>query len=148
MAYQIEDTDSEQRIAVLEHDFRSAENHAVVYTRYDNGSEHQTFMAVTEWRTMIALNAGAASRVHLPITRSSILKTMFRTNRGHLGLGTRLMQTGDSVLLLRGLQVPMVARPQIDGSWRLLGPAYVHGCMHGEMWPDTSTPELEVFEFA
>lgn len=147
MAYQIQDNNTDQRIALLESDFHEADCHAVVFTRYDAGSERETFEAIIEWRTMMALNAGSSSQVHEHICLNSGSKRLFKTNRGLLGLGASAVQLGDRLLLVRGLQVPMIARSQSNGSWRLVGPAYVHGCMRGEMWPTDCASAMNTFVF-
>lgn len=60
---------------------------------------------------------------------------LFRTQNGHLGLGTECMKNGDSVWVIPGSRIPLIFRP-VDkgegGRYRLVGGAYVHGFMHGE----------------
>ncbi|KAK8012945.1 hypothetical protein PG991_010320 [Apiospora marii] len=50
---------------------------------------------------------------------------------------------GDEAWLLAGSDVPVILRRQeANNEFRVVAPAYVHGIMRGEMWPeDTSTLE-------
>lgn len=54
------------------------------------------------------------------------------TKKGHLGLSTKHVQSGDSVVVIEGAQVPFILRAQSDGRYRLICEAYVDGIMHGE----------------
>jgi hypothetical protein len=46
-------------------------------------------------------------------------------------------ERGDSVVVIKGVSVPMVIRPVVDdghtGRFELVGQAYYYGFMHGEM---------------
>jgi hypothetical protein len=42
---------------------------------------------------------------------------------------------GDSVMLIKGSQVPLVLR-RVNSSWHLVGHAYVPGLMEGEQWDE------------
>lgn len=44
-------------------------------------------------------------------------------------LGPRLTEPGDIVTFLDGCRVPFILRPSPDGSFRLVGEAYVFGVM-------------------
>jgi hypothetical protein len=65
-------------------------------------------------------------------------KTMF------LGLVPGLCEVGDTVVLCKGIKVPLVLRkrdPVAENvekgeKWEFLGDAYVHGLMDGEMWEE------------
>jgi hypothetical protein len=74
----------------------------------------------------------------LPFDRASISKIserrLFKTMNGFVGMGTLSIQPGDQVWLIRDSLVPLVLRPAGDsGTFRLVGEAYLHGFMHGEM---------------
>ncbi len=62
-------------------------------------------------------------------------KRPFRTQaRGLCGIGPRLAQPGDVVVLLLGARTPYVLRPRGDkglGYFEVLGEAYCHGIMDG-----------------
>ncbi|KAI1291434.1 heterokaryon incompatibility protein-domain-containing protein [Xylaria venustula] len=54
------------------------------------------------------------------------------TTNGLVGLAPPDSVTGDKLALLQGGRVPVVLRQDVDG-YRLMGEAYVHGAMYGEM---------------
>jgi hypothetical protein len=60
-------------------------------------------------------------------------RRLFRTSSNHLGTGPRSLGIGDEVWILNGGCVPFVLRPQSHGNYKLIGEAYVHGVMHGEV---------------
>ena len=60
---------------------------------------------------------------------------MFRTDGNLLGMGSRSVEVGDEVWVLKGGNVPFVLRRVKEGVYRLVGDAYVHGIMHGEAIP-------------
>jgi len=63
----------------------------------------------------------------------------FTTEAGYMGKGLLSIRSGDVIVLIAGVDVPMIARKS-SSTYRLQGPAYVHGIMHGEKWPrDEST---------
>ncbi|MCJ1456892.1 hypothetical protein MMC28_007258 [Mycoblastus sanguinarius] len=65
-------------------------------------------------------------------------RRMFRTVSGHLGLGPQAMQAGDTVCLISGAPIPFVIRKSPFSKanrYTLVGEAYVHGIMHGEVCP-------------
>jgi hypothetical protein len=58
---------------------------------------------------------------------------LFRTESGLLGTGPRSVQVGDSVWIVPGVKVPMILRKgDRRNHFRIIGNAYVHGCMQGE----------------
>lgn len=57
---------------------------------------------------------------------------VFGTTRGYIGLGSSRVVQGDVVATVRGCRVPMVLRRYGD-FFRLVGPSYVSGLMHGEV---------------
>lgn len=72
-----------------------------------------------------------------------VLLRLFLTNTGHLGLGTDALLPNDTLWLVPGSRVPLILRP-FPGSYgergksrySLIGGAYVHGIMHGELLND------------
>ena len=54
------------------------------------------------------------------------------TEKAYLALVPEETEAGDSVALLKGGRMPFVLRPG-NGGFRLLGPAYIHGIMDGEL---------------
>lgn len=61
-----------------------------------------------------------------------VCRRMFRTSEHYLGMGPLSSQEGDELWILRGANVPFILRRLDDGSYRVIGEAYVHGIMHGE----------------
>lgn len=57
----------------------------------------------------------------------------FRSTNGYLGLGPLGMREGDSVWILPGVDAPFVLRPVIGDDFVVIGEAYVHGIMDGEL---------------
>lgn len=62
-------------------------------------------------------------------------RCLFFTESGLLGLGPGNLRPGDEVFALAGARVPYVLRKADGpGEFTLLGDAYVHGIMQGELW--------------
>lgn len=60
-------------------------------------------------------------------------RRLFRTEGGLLGIGPLEINMGDEVWILAGAKTPLVLRDGSPGRKKLLGEAYVHGLMHGEV---------------
>jgi hypothetical protein len=58
---------------------------------------------------------------------------MFRTEDNYLGLGPISTKQEDEVWILRGASVPFVLRRAGERRYTVVGEAYVHGVMHGEV---------------
>jgi hypothetical protein len=83
--------------------------------------------------------------LHAGLCRRLDRKKLFRTQHGRLGIASPETKVGDSILLLQGCNLPMVARA--DGeNWRLIAPAYIQqdGMMDGKLW---ETARLRQFTF-
>lgn len=59
-------------------------------------------------------------------------RRVFTTVDGYIGIGPPLMEEGDVICLLNGVNIPFVIRKYGDGGYRLVGECYVHGMMFGE----------------
>ncbi|OAL53726.1 hypothetical protein IQ07DRAFT_596737 [Pyrenochaeta sp. DS3sAY3a] len=64
-------------------------------------------------------------------------RSLFVTQGGRMGLGPRDMKYSDRVIVVKGSRMVYVIR-EVGGSgiekrWRLIGEAYLHGVMNGEM---------------
>lgn len=73
---------------------------------------------------------------HQGWAKVSTNRSLFRTEKGFLGLGPRDMQPGDSIFILKGAAVPYVFRKcKTKGGvlYELQGDAYLHGIMYGEV---------------
>jgi hypothetical protein len=67
--------------------------------------------------------------------RYALRRKIVRTATGYLGLASNTTEIGDSVMLCKGSRVPLIMRMnQEDGSFRLIGDAYVHGIMTGQVF--------------
>ena len=60
-----------------------------------------------------------------------------------MGIGSNRIEDGDCVMLIAGLNVPVVVRPAKEGRFRIVGQAYIEGFMQGERW---TLEDLEDFE--
>ena len=60
-------------------------------------------------------------------------RRLFTTFQKWLGLGPESIEQGDEVWLLKNAGVPFILRPHGESQYMLVGEAYVHGIMHGEL---------------
>jgi hypothetical protein len=67
----------------------------------------------------------------IPMAR---MKAFFITEDGYIGTAPHSIAVNDHVVLVCGAPHPLVLRKQDSGNFRLLGPAFVRGAMHGEAW--------------
>ncbi|KAF2188673.1 hypothetical protein K469DRAFT_502391, partial [Zopfia rhizophila CBS 207.26] len=59
---------------------------------------------------------------------------LFFTSQGHLGCGPYDIREGDEVWLLMDSRCPVILRKMPETKrYSLIGHAYLHGFMHGEM---------------
>jgi hypothetical protein len=90
-------------------------------------------------------------------SQHTLYRRFIRTERGYIGLAGNGVRVGDSVVLCRGSNVPLVfrrvgaeAEAEVDTStgregsekWRLVGDAYVHGIMEGETFDESSCESI------
>jgi len=59
-------------------------------------------------------------------------RVMISTTTGFLGLAPHGSEEGDMIFVVLGVHVPFVLRPLSDGTFHLIGEAYMQGIMHGE----------------
>jgi hypothetical protein len=74
---------------------------------------------------------GSADQFVQDMTWTSMCRKVFRTAKGHIGLGPRIMKEGDLCVVVLGAVYPMVLR-KCDGYFQLVGPALLYGFMNGE----------------
>lgn len=65
---------------------------------------------------------------------------------GLVGLFPNETRWNDLIVLIAGANTPFVIRPREDGSFTLVGEAYVHGVMRGELLRPVSASEESLFE--
>lgn len=65
----------------------------------------------------------------------TIGRRLVRTANGYLGLVPAGTVGGDSIALLKGVKTPVIVREK-DEEWVIVGLAYVHGMMNGEVWEE------------
>ncbi len=103
--------------------------------------EHQKSVLLGERLTPQDISLGSpngmrASDFSLPFLRSLEKsmgnRTFFTTSEGRMGLGPYHACAGDVVAVLFGCAFCIVLRP-CGRQYKLVGPAYVHGVMHGEL---------------
>ena len=61
-----------------------------------------------------------------------------------LGWGPSEVEPGDSVVIIHGFNLPMAIRKVQDGTYRFLGPCYVHGFMDGEAFDMASLVDEDI----
>lgn len=59
--------------------------------------------------------------------------TLFKTSKGYFGLSFNQIRSGDKIAALLGYGLPVILRPQADGTHPLVGSAQIHGLMDGEI---------------
>jgi hypothetical protein len=62
----------------------------------------------------------------------SLGRLPFVTHKGHLGLSSERVMSGDTIAIIAGSQVPFVLRPQDKGQFSVVSEAYVDGVMDSE----------------
>ncbi|TEY65559.1 hypothetical protein BOTCAL_0138g00010 [Botryotinia calthae] len=67
-------------------------------------------------------------------------RRLFFTDLGYAGSGDLNISIGDEVVIMAGSPVPFILRQGIDGRYKLIGEAYVHGIMFGEKAADDHHP--------
>jgi hypothetical protein len=84
--------------------------------------------------------------LHAGACRKLDRKKLFQTRNGHLGIASKSIKSGDSIVLLQGCNLPMVIRPE-GTNWKLITPAYLpaDGIMDGKLW--RADGPLECFSF-
>ena len=69
------------------------------------------------------------------VTKYTTENSLFETETGYLGSANQQLEPDDTVALLEGIDVPIILREaRRRNEYTIVGPAYVHGAMHGEAW--------------
>jgi hypothetical protein len=91
--------------------------------------------AEDEVKISAAMGLFGPTALHAAALANSYGRTFFTTVGNYVGMGPRSSRSGDAVALFSSLKLPFVVRKH-HGSYRILGPAFIHGIMYGERWPD------------
>jgi hypothetical protein len=92
-------------------------------------TEQQSFQTFLS----LQLTTGPASRYHLRALAHSSKKRFYTTSNGLFGTAPDIIDDGDLIAIVAGLDMPLILRPTVDG-YRVVAHAYVHGIMGGEAW--------------
>jgi len=93
--------------------------------------EFEVFNALTQNKAALAFQDTL-----LTINRA---RKLFVSRSGRIGTGSAVVMPGDRIVLFSGAMQPMIIRPNGDGTYWLLGTAYVNGVMDGEVWEGSSS---------
>ncbi|MDI1487657.1 MAG: hypothetical protein OHK93_006928 [Ramalina farinacea] len=72
-------------------------------------------------------------------------RNLFVTTDGQVGLAPDISRPGDCVVLVAGLSVPLVVRPARgnEAGLHLIGECYLYGLMHGEIYNQSKSEDVE-----
>ncbi|KAL1592706.1 hypothetical protein SLS60_011122 [Paraconiothyrium brasiliense] len=93
------------------------------------------------WRTEGEVPEGVSR--YMRVMGGLFDRRAFVTTRGFVGLGPSCAEVGDAVWVVLGVSVPFVMR-EVGGGWKMLGEAYVHGVMDGEVLEGEFGEELRI----
>jgi hypothetical protein len=71
-------------------------------------------------------------------------RRFYRSEQGRFGWAPDQARPGDRLCVLNGLAVPLILRPIESGSFEVVGDAYVHGVMDGEVL-DMGLEEQDIY---
>ncbi|KAF4546265.1 Heterokaryon incompatibility protein [Lasiodiplodia theobromae] len=105
---------------------------------YNYETERATEDLRAGYQALVGDERGSTSQVkaarYAAIARRKLRRRQaFKTSEGYLGIGPHGMQVGDFVWIVVGTSVPLVLRRCMAEAWCIVGEAYVHGIMDGEM---------------
>ena len=113
--------------------------------RQDMKLHLQSLFASEEVKHLLKNECGDLSKLHREFMRMTSGRSPFVTQKGHLGLGSQYVRSGDIVAVIARAQVPFVLRGRDDGSYTIVSEAYMDGIMDGEA---TVKGEWGYIEFA
>lgn len=77
--------------------------------------------------------------------RYTLHRRMAKTSKGYIGLGSCATEVGDSIAICKGSSVPLILRTTKEtGDWRVVGDAYVHGAMYGELFEESRCRRMSI----
>lgn len=111
--------------------------------KFNNGTVFELTEAQDTLITLQLNKRSTALQLEGFINDHSVGLRLFRTSDGHLGKSDSSVKEGDIVILLSGLPLAMVARTA-GSKYTLKGPAYIHGIMNGQKWPENETALIDI----
>jgi hypothetical protein len=99
--------------------------------------------------TRVAVAAGDRARLEVThkfvrtFLRMCSARRVFSTEQGDLGIAHQGAKAGDEVVVVVGAAVPFVVREIEGGAYVLIGEAFVHGAMDGEVLAGKDPLDLE-----
>jgi hypothetical protein len=106
-----------------------------------------------DWQTLCTLKTHPrTARLQHAIWMLMRDRVFFTTLRGYVATASRSVEENDVIVLVAGVERPMVLRQMAEDestgkvSWKVLGPAYVAGMMEGELW-DVEEEGCEMRDF-
>jgi hypothetical protein len=91
---------------------------------------------------VLALAISRAKLFHQVAFQNAQGRAFFKTKFGRMGVGPTDVQPGDVIALFSGLKVPMIIRGT-GMNRRVVGPAFIYGAMHGELWQASDVDHVE-----
>ncbi|KAF2850545.1 hypothetical protein T440DRAFT_508002 [Plenodomus tracheiphilus IPT5] len=82
----------------------------------------------------------------LDVHRAASNRVLICTEDGRLGLGPQITRKGDQSWIIIGANMPFMLRELPDGTFRILGPMYLHGVMRGELVENLSQDDVRSIE--
>jgi hypothetical protein len=82
------------------------------------------------------------------VSAACVNRSFFTTLDGRVGLGPSNLETGDTVCIFCNTFTPFIIRSRDSGHSELIGEAYVHGLMYGEIWDEKDEENLETILLA
>jgi hypothetical protein len=95
-------------------------------------SEARRFIANPKMKHVARNGIENQLRLTSEIIGKSLGRLPFVTQKGHLGLSSDRVMSGDRIAIIAGSQVPFVLREQEKGQFSVVSEAYVDGIMDGE----------------
>ncbi|KAH7405911.1 heterokaryon incompatibility protein-domain-containing protein [Phaeosphaeria sp. MPI-PUGE-AT-0046c] len=105
-------------------------DYARVFEKGPNASSWPTELQI---RLFLRLSSPRVAAAQHDIFLNTYHKTFLITRDGYMGTCPRWARAGDLVALIAGLKTAFIVRKE-GKHYQLVGPAYVHGVMHGERW--------------
>jgi hypothetical protein len=79
-----------------------------------------------------SLDASRFEKVVETVARLVSARRFMTTESGRMVLGPAASRKGDKIFVLLGCHLPLILRPQPDGTYTVFGECYVHGMMKGK----------------